>query len=365
MDAPVLRQGVALPAGAKSEGTMTFRSMALVGAATMALISPALADEPGWYLGLGAGYDHLNQIHIRNNSTLGNSFVKQNDGALIIANVGYKFDWGLRSEVELGYDWHDTSHPAPVISGGESVSTALFNLVYDVPLGDYWSLSLGGGAGVADVNAYWRCTGPVKCLQGADTAFAWQGIAGISYALADDVDLFADYRYRSVLANHNFASFNGGAHTDHVSELNEHVALVGLRWYLAQPAPPPPPEAPPAPPPPPPPPPVKTFIVFFDFDKSNLTAEGQSVVSEAVKTAKQSGFVKVMVTGHTDTVGSDTYNQALSVRRAQTVKEEMVREGMDEASISIEGKSFHDPLVATGPGVREPQNRRAVIDLGG
>jgi len=43
----------------------------------------------------------------------------------------------------------------------------------------------------------------------------------------------------------------------------------------------------------------------------------------------------------------------------------MVRQGVDGATISIEGKSFHDPLVSTAPGVREPQNRRAVIDLGG
>jgi outer membrane protein OmpA-like peptidoglycan-associated protein len=123
--------------------------------------------------------------------------------------------------------------------------------------------------------------------------------------------------------------------------------------------------SPAAPPPPPPPPPVKTFIVFFDFNKSNLTAEGHSVVSEAVKTAKTNGFVKVMVTGHTDTVGSDRYNQKLSVRRAESVKSEMIGEGMDGSQISIEGKSFHDPLVPTGKGVREPQNRRAVIDLGG
>jgi OmpA-OmpF porin, OOP family len=110
---------------------------------------------------------------------------------------------------------------------------------------------------------------------------------------------------------------------------------------------------------------VKTFIVFFDFDKSNLTPEALSVVQEAVKTAKTSGMVKVLITGHTDTVGSDSYNQGLSVRRATTVKDEMVHEGMDGSTISIEGKSFHDPLVPTGPGVREPQNRRAVIDLGG
>ena len=74
---------------------------------------------------------------------------------------------------------------------------------------------------------------------------------------------------------------------------------------------------------------MKTFIVFFDFDKSNLTDKAQEVVAEAVRTAKANGFVKVLVTGHTDTVGSDSYNQALSIRRAQSVKDEMVREGLD------------------------------------
>ena len=110
---------------------------------------------------------------------------------------------------------------------------------------------------------------------------------------------------------------------------------------------------------------MKTFIVFFDFDKSNLTEKAQEVVAEAVKTAKSEGMVRVVVTGHTDTVGSDTYNQALSERRANAVKDEMVGQGMDGSTIAIEGKSFHDPLVPTGPGVREPKNRRAVIDLGG
>jgi OOP family OmpA-OmpF porin len=75
--------------------------------------------------------------------------------------------------------------------------------------------------------------------------------------------------------------------------------------------------------------------------------------------------VRVLVTGHTDTVVADSYSEGLSVRRAESVKGEMVREGMDGSQVSIEGKSFHDPLVPTGPGVREPQNRRAVIDLGG
>ena len=110
---------------------------------------------------------------------------------------------------------------------------------------------------------------------------------------------------------------------------------------------------------------MKTFIVFFDFDKSNLTTEAQNVVGQAVQAAKQGGAVRVLVTGHTDTVGSQAYNQGLSERRAAAVKAEMVRLGLGADEITTLGKNFSEPLVATGPGVREPQNRRAVIDLGG
>ena len=109
---------------------------------------------------------------------------------------------------------------------------------------------------------------------------------------------------------------------------------------------------------------MRTFIVFFDFDQSNLTAEAQQVVAEAVRTAMTSGMVRVVVTGHTDTVGSQAYNQALSERRATSVENEMTRLGLNGNDIQTVGRSFTDPLVPTGPGVREPQNRRAVIDLG-
>lgn len=105
------------------------------------------------------------------------------------------------------------------------------------------------------------------------------------------------------------------------------------------------------------------MIVFFDFNKSNFTGQALEVIAEAVHLARIYGTVKVVITGHTDTVGSDADNLALSVRRAQAVRDEMVREGLDARGIEIEGKGFRDLLVATGPNVREPLNRRAVIDL--
>jgi outer membrane protein OmpA-like peptidoglycan-associated protein len=142
-----------------------------------------------------------------------------------------------------------------------------------------------------------------------------------------------------------------------------------VRETVVQPQPAPAP-LPPAPPPPmvqaeaPPAPYVHNYVVFFDFDKSNLTPEAREVVAKAVDTAKSHGPVHITITGHTDTVGSHRYNQALSERRANAVKNEMVRLGMNSYDISTIGRSFDEPLVATGPGVREPQNRRAMIDLG-
>ena len=148
--------------------------------------------------------------------------------------------------------------------------------------------------------------------------------------------------------------------------VEEHAVIFTAE--VAPPAPEPAPAPPPAPlivaEAPPPPPVVRQFVVFFDFDRSNVSPEAMQVVAAAVMTAKDSGMAKIVVTGHTDTVGSQRYNQALSVRRAESVKAELVRMGLNTSDIETIGKSFSEPLVATGPGVREPQNRRAVIDLG-
>jgi outer membrane protein OmpA-like peptidoglycan-associated protein len=149
----------------------------------------------------------------------------------------------------------------------------------------------------------------------------------------------------------------------------EEQTVTYVQTTEAAPPPPPAASAPPlvvseAPRAPGPPPVVKRYIVFFDFDKSNLSMEAQQVIATAVTSIKNTGMARIVVTGHTDTVGSQSYNQALSERRASAVKGEMTRLGLNANDIGTVGKSFSEPLIATGPGVREPQNRRAVIDLG-
>jgi OOP family OmpA-OmpF porin len=106
-----------------------------------------------------------------------------------------------------------------------------------------------------------------------------------------------------------------------------------------------------------------TYMVFFDFDKSFLTLEARKIVSTAARAIEAGHDVKIKVIGYTDTVGTIPYNQRLSVRRAKSVDAELVKDGISAANISIEGKGKTDLLVPTGDGVREPKNRRAVIEF--
>ena len=122
------------------------------------------------------------------------------------------------------------------------------------------------------------------------------------------------------------------------------------------------------PPPPPPPPPVaapQSFMVFFDWDRSNLSQQAVQTIGQAAAAFKSRGSARITATGHTDTSGPESYNMALSLRRANAVKSELVRQGVAAEAIQVVGKGESNPLVATGDGVREPQNRRVEIVLDG
>jgi OOP family OmpA-OmpF porin len=349
---------------------MKIRVLLLASAAVLCAAVPATAGQ-GWYAGLGVGWDKLNDVKV--NAAGIDGTLRTSDTELVIGTIGYKFGH-IRVELEPGWDRRSVDRfdagalGTTTLDGHIQVLSAMVNGIYDIPLGRRFNISLGGGAGIGQVNEKVFASGGGPLLSdGKDSGFMWQAIGGFSYALNPNLDLAIDYRYRDL--NSHIHSVTLAGPTDSGS-LKEQAVMANLRWYFGRQeeaevaAAPPPPPPPPPPPAPVPPAPVKTFIVFFDFNKSNLTTEAQNVVSEAVKAAKDFGAVRILITGHTDTVGSDSYNQGLSERRAAAVKDEMVREGLAENEIATVGKSFHDPLVATGPGVREPQNRRAVIDLG-
>ena len=119
------------------------------------------------------------------------------------------------------------------------------------------------------------------------------------------------------------------------------------------------------PPPPPPPQPAAvappSFMVFFDWDRSNLSQQALVTIKQAADAFKTRGSAQITATGHTDTSGPEAYNMALSLRRANAVKDALVREGVPPTAITVVGKGETQLLVPTGDGVREPQNRRVEI----
>jgi outer membrane protein OmpA-like peptidoglycan-associated protein len=116
-------------------------------------------------------------------------------------------------------------------------------------------------------------------------------------------------------------------------------------------------------PPAPAPAPKKNYLVFFDFDRSNITADAQRVIQEAATAAKAGNVARIQLTGHTDRSGSDAYNLALGTRRGDAVKQALIRLGIPAASIAVISRGESQPLVPTADGVREPQNRRVEIML--
>ena len=107
----------------------------------------------------------------------------------------------------------------------------------------------------------------------------------------------------------------------------------------------------------------QTFLVFFDWDQAAIRPEATQILVEAAALAKQGTLTVIQLTGHADRSGSRRYNQSLSERRALSVKNFMIGQGVAADSIAALGKGEDDPLVATPDNVREPRNRRVEILL--
>ncbi len=140
-----------------------------------------------------------------------------------------------------------------------------------------------------------------------------------------------------------------------------YYARLNFNWGATPPAPPPMPE--PAPPVAPAPIPVRTYLVFFDWDRADLTVRAKQIVASAAEASTHVTTTQIEVNGYTDLSGTAAYNQKLSVRRALSVKAELVHDGVAPGEIDIHGFGETHPLVPTAKGVREPQNRRVEIIL--
>lgn len=125
-------------------------------------------------------------------------------------------------------------------------------------------------------------------------------------------------------------------------------------------------------PPPPPPPPAKvqpapgtkiTEIkgVHFDFDKATIKPEGRARLDEAVRVMRENPNLRVVVTGHTDSVGSDAYNMKLGERRARAVADYLIGQGISPSRIDVRSEGESKPVASNATAEGRAENRRVEI----
>ncbi|MBA2674070.1 outer membrane protein OmpA [Ramlibacter sp.] len=156
------------------------------------------------------------------------------------------------------------------------------------------------------------------------------------------------------------------------------TAAKGCDGALVPPPPPPPPApapvavpaAPAAAPAAAPQPPAATKVTyaadaFFDFDKSVLKAEGKAKLDDLIGKIKGINLEVIIAVGHTDSVGTDAYNQRLSVRRAEAVKAYLVSKGIEKNRVYTEGKGEKQPVADNKTAEGRAKNRRVEIEVVG
>jgi OmpA-OmpF porin, OOP family len=379
-------------------------------AATMLTLPAVASAQPvtGPYVGLGAGANWVNnpeKFDIQGNRTGSNFGVPNNVTISDVGKANFELGWGgvfslgwgfgngLRAEVEGNYRTNEVDsirgfNLAPIARTGGHQNTwgVMGNVFYDIDpsylgLGpSYIQPYVGVGAGWV-----WTQFQNLRGISGAPGAvngvgiqadditgnFAAQGILGIATPFTwlgvPGLTLTAEYRFFAVPgAELRSTTRDAGNNVITAGKLDvdkyNHSAMLGIRYALFQP-----PVAAPvsqaAPPVAPAPSTARTYLVFFDWNRADLTARAREIIAEAAQNSRRVQSTRIEVAGHADRSGSPQYNQRLSQRRADVVASELVARGVNRNEIGVTAYGESRPLVQTADGVREPQNRRVEIVL--
>jgi OOP family OmpA-OmpF porin len=329
-------------------------------AALMASAAGGAYATEGWYGRADVGYSTDGELDVGDES-----FDFETDWSQHLG-IGNAFANGFRLEGELSHRYNDFGEDEGLDDGNIHAWAAMLNGYYDFNRGGSIEPYVGLGVGAAKLDASFA-DGPIVFYD-EDTVLAYQAMVGVAFGLTEQLDLDVGYRYFVAPE----ASFDGqlafATPATFDADYEHQAVTVGLRWQFAAPEPPPPPPPPPAPPPPPPPPPVATcptseFVVYFEWDRSNLNQAALETIDAAVNRARQCNVGGVVVVGHTDTSGSAQYNIGLSERRASVVRDALVARGIAAGSISSQARGETDLARATRDGVREPLNRRTAVTI--
>jgi outer membrane protein OmpA-like peptidoglycan-associated protein/opacity protein-like surface antigen len=384
------------------------RKLAIVVAlSSTVLATPALARDGAWYVGADFGAMIVEDVAFDVGTTNDAIIVDHEYGFDAAGFVGY--DMGaFRLEAEVAYKKARIDEieatlrlpgqgpgatgavvPQQFLNAGGGNTTALSFMVNGLlDFGDDDGISgfIGGGVGMARVNHnnMRAFANQGAFIDDSDTRFAWQVLAGVRQAISDGMDVTVRYRFFNA-SDLEGVGFGG---RDFSSRLRTHSLLGGITFNFGGAVPLPPPLPPVVTPPPvytpPPPPPTPTtqrcpdgreiplgqacavgpFIVFFDWDRADITPQAASILDNAAEQYRATGNAQVVLAGHADRSGSDQYNVGLSQRRAENVRQYLAGRGIPEGVMRTEAFGESRPAVETADGVREPQNRRVEITFG-
>lgn len=323
----------------------------LAGAATVLFSSGALAYDGKWYVGAGGGWEHMQDGWANNRFSV-------DDGWIADARIGTKpAGQNFRFEGDLSYRDNTVASNA----GHIKIFSLMLNALYDFDTGTPFRPYLGAGGGGANVE--YKVNGNKFSFDNSNAKLAGQLIAGLAYDFSPNLSVNVEYRYFAANGV-KFAGVVNAVPTKLHEAFENHSVLAGLTWTFGQAAPPPPPPAP-APPPPPPPPQaaLPVFKIFFPWNVSKLTPEAKKTVDEIASQYKDKKIEKIHIEGNTDTSGTSDYNMGLGDKRADSVKAELIAQGIPDGVIDTLSRGETNPAVQTGDNVREPLNRRAEVTI--
>jgi outer membrane protein OmpA-like peptidoglycan-associated protein len=274
-------------------------------------------------------------------------------GGVLAPFVGYKFFQDKDLQLNLGlmvqpqFIGAGADQCPGCVRGGNDDSTFGLGLTagprVSLPVGPLELYGTWGAGGM------WGLTNPSAMSEGS---WGWSTGGGINYSLNDNLMVGAFGRW-----NHWYQKAHG------IGDVT--YATTGLSVTLQQspPAPPPPP-APVAAAPPPAPPMKKKIVlrgVNFDFDKYNIRPDAVPILEQACKTLKEEPSISVSCDGYTDWIGSEAYNQKLSERRANAVREWLVKCGIPSSRLTARGFGKTNPVASNETAEGRAQNRRTEL----